>query len=345
MQGKNTKVEGTTVTIETASAATAREIAAAAENEVLLKEGGFFGFAQTAIDVVSHGLNGVAERLGRSTFEIIASALMVVGGLIAFISWSRLLPIKSEELNFAIGLVGVGIVVGTKVCAGRWAKECNERDAASAEFWRNWVIAGVIIDGLAALAFSAAVVEDEKTGRIDYDVQIESLEREAKQIGFRADELDRPNATVEILEMDLGQLLNQTARNREGTSTGKPVKDWIGWGTESYCITTGNNTFYVDRYCADIIDADRKLKKRQAYEAELARAQAKADEAAALRAARPERSSGAALGKALGDEADVPVLRMIVPMALMFVILLVMVTAAFIAKRDPKTLPPKPQEG
>ncbi|MBA4337971.1 MAG: hypothetical protein C0421_03905 [Hyphomonas sp.] len=343
MKGERASVDGQTVTIITQSAATAREIAALAEAERLKREGGLLGWASAGIEEIGDGVALVAQKIGRGTFEIIANALMVVGGLIAFVSWSRLLPIKSDEISFAIGCVGVAIIVGAKVCAGRWAKELNEGDRPAADTWKRWAIAGVIVDAIAALAFSAAVVEDEKTGRIDYNVQIESLETEAKKIEFRAGDLDRPNTTAELLTLDLDQLLNQTARNREGTATGKPVREWIGWGTDTYCITSGNNTYYVDKYCPDIADAHRALLKRQAYEAELAKADDLRAQADALRAARPEASSGAALGDMLATE-DRPWTKAVVPMLLMLIILVVMVTTAFIAKRNPKIAAP-PQAG
>lgn len=334
MKGERASVDGQTVTITTQSAATAREIAALAEAERLKREGGALGKAGAFIEEVGDGLAVVSQKLGRGTYEIIANTAMIVGGLIAFISWSRLLPIKEAEISFAIGLIGVAIIVGAKVAAGRWAKELNEGDREAAESWKRWVIAGVIVDAIAALAFSVAVVEDEKAGRIDYDVQIESLEREAKQIEYRADALDRPNMTAELLQMDLDALLNQTARNREGTSTGKPVSEWIGWGTDNYCIAKGN-AFYVDKYCEDIAEAHRALLKRQAYEAEFAKAEAKRAEASALRAKRPDKSSGAALGSWFST-GDRPWMQAVVPMLLMLIILVVMVTTAFIAKRNPK---------
>jgi uncharacterized membrane protein len=344
MKGERASVDGQTVTITTQSAATAREIAAAAENEVLKKEGGLLGKAGAVIEEIGDGLAVVAQKIGRGTFEIIANTALVVGSLIAFLSWKRLLPIKVEEVAFAIGLVGVAIIVGAKVAAGRWAKELNEGDRAAAESWRNWAIAGVIVDAIAALAFSAAVVEDEKTGRIDYTVQIERLETDAKKIEFRAGDLDRPNTTAEILTLELDQLLNQTARNREGTSTGRPVSSWIGWGTESYCITSGNNTYYVDKYCPDIAEAHRALLKREAYERELARAAELRAAADQLRAERPEASSGAALGSMMATE-DRQWMRAVVPMLLMLIILIVMVTTAFIAKRNPKIPAPPALKG
>lgn len=340
MKTDKVTVDGTKVTITTKSSATAREIGALAEAERLKKEAGVAGALQAGIEEFGDALAGIAEKVGRGTFEIIANSALVVGAVIAFISWSRLLPLK-DDLNYLIGLVGVLIIVGAKVAAGRWAKALNKGKRSAAEHWKQLVIAGVVVDAIAALAFSVAAVEDEKSGRIDFDTQIESLERDAKQIGFRAETLDRPNTTAEILQLDLDQILNQTARNREGTSTGKPVKDWIGWGTEAYCITTGNNTYYVDRYCEDVIEADRALKKRQAYEAELARAEARLAEADALRKTRPERSSGAALGSWVST-GDRPWMQAVVPMLLMFIILIVMVTTAYIAKRDPEiAAPPK----
>lgn len=336
MQGKKVKVEGTRVEIQAGSAVTAREIAAAAEHEVLRREGGFTGAVAALIDSVGDFFATISKRLGAGTFELIANAALIVGAVIAFVSWTRLLPIDGK-VAWGVGIIGVAVIIAAKVSAGRWAVAVNEGKAGKAASWRRWTIICLIVDGLAALAFSAAVVADEKTGRIDYDTQIANLTREARQLEIRAEDLDRPNIGADILRMDLDALLNQEAKNKGGAATGRPVREWIGWGpeaqpTEAYCITSGNNTYYIDRYCADVIDAHRALMKREAYEAQLQAAADKLAEAEVLKAERPERSSASALGGLIGEGEDWA--EPLGGMLLMFVVLLVMVTAAFIAKRD-----------
>lgn len=337
MQGKNVKVEGTKVTIQTGSAATARELAAAAENEVLKREGGFTGGVAALIDNIGDFLATVSRRMGHGTFELIGNTALIVGSVIAFVSWTRLLPLENRLAAWGVGAIGVAVILAAKVSAGRWAEAVNEGKVGPALSWKRWAVICLLVDALAAFAFSAAVVADEKTGRIDYQTQIEELSREARQIEYAAADLDRPNLSAEILQMDLDVLLNREAKNSQGAATGRMVRDWIGWGaeaqpTEAYCITAGNNTYYIDLYCEDVIEAHRNLMKREAYEAQLQLAEEKRAEAERLKLERPAASSAAALGGLMSEGQDwgAPVGGML----LMFVVLLIMVTAAFIAKRD-----------
>lgn len=348
MQGKKVKVEGTRVEIQAGSAATAREIAAAAEHEVLKREGGATGKVAAWIDDVGNFIATISRRLGHGTFELIGNAALIVGSVIAFVSWTRLLPLETKVALWGVGLIGVAVIIAAKVSAGRWAEALNEGKVGPAISWKRIAVICLLVDALAALAFSAAVVADEKTGRIDYTTRIEELQREARQIEYGAADLDRPNISAEILRMDLDMLLNREAKNSQGAATGRLVRDWIGWGaepqpTDAYCITAGNNTYYVDVYCEDVIDAHRALMKREAYEAQLKLAEDKRAEADALTLNRPAASSASALGGLLaeGEDWGAPIGGML----LMFVVLLIMVWSAFIAKRDFEIEAPDTRKG
>lgn len=338
MQGKNVEVTGQTVTIQAKSAATAREIAAMAEAEVLKKEGGFLGWVRATIEDVGDGIAGVNKAIGRGTFEGISWVLLVVGSVIAFLAWSRLLPVGKEDAAIDgatfIGLVGVAVVIGCKVAAGRWALAHNQQDRPSAEFYARLCIAALAVDAIAAFAFATAVTQDAETGRIDYDVKIAAAEREAKDLDYAAEEMPRPADGADLLQMDLDRLLNRTAKNKAGTLTDRSVGSWIGWGTDAYCMPAKDSAFYIDRYCEEVIEADRALRQRLAYEAAVQAAQAKRDEAEKLRAERPEQASALTAGKALkgvfGDFGGY-----LTPVALMAIILGLMAYTAYVAKRIP----------
>ncbi len=329
METDKVKVEGDTVTIKAGSAATAREIGAKAEDDLLKKEGGIAGLIDRLLD----GAGNVVDTIGRPSFQWIAWALALVGSVIAFISWSRFLPVK--DLAWLFGSVGVCIILGTKLSSGRWATSLNASDKEQAKFWGSLAFAGLVVNFIAAFAFQAAVTSDQETGAHDADVQIAQLEREARQLNFELGSMQKPPDTAEALQFDLDLALKQQALTNAGEPARLTVAEVIGWGSEDYCMPGGNYASYVDRYCPDIIDLQRNLQRRIAYEKVVADRDAKNAEAKALRDSRPETSSSTALGRQLAAEGGA--WRQNLPGALLMLLIeLAMVVAAFTAKRHPK---------
>ncbi|MEL7112108.1 MAG: hypothetical protein AAGK93_04085 [Pseudomonadota bacterium] len=329
METDKVKVDGDTVTIKAKSADTARQIGAAAEDELLKKEGGISGF----IDRVLDGMGNVVDTIGRPSFQWIAWALALVGAVIAFISWSRFLP--SKDLAWLFGSVGVCIILGTKLSAGRWASALNEKDGEQTRFWSSLAAAGLLINFIAAFAFQAAVTADQETGAHDTDIQISQLEREIRQLNFELNSAQKPADSAEALQFDLDLALKQQALTNEGNPARLTVGEVIGWGEDEYCMPGGRYASYIDRYCPDVIDLHRDLQRRIAYEKVVADRDAKNVQVQALRDSRPKTSSSTALGQQLAAEGGA--WRQNVPGAiLMLIIELAMVVAAYTAKRHPK---------
>ncbi len=340
METGKVKVEGSSVTVDAGSSKAAREIGAKAQSDLLVQKGGLAGFTHKVWD----GMDDVVDAVGRKTFEGIAIVLMVVGAVIAYISWSRLLPIKAG-MAVLVGVVGVMIVIALKASASRWAVAQNvvedareDKDAlreakALQRRQRYQTIAAIclVLDSLAALGFSAAVAGDAETGVIDYQKQIGVLEREARELGWAADEMPRKPEALEILQEDLNRLLIQDAKRRDGQSAKMQVATAIGWGNETYCMGGTEYQFYVDKYCPDVIELHRDVRNKQLYLAKVAEKNARLAEAKALREARPETSSAMALGDNLkGFWSYAP------SVAFMALILLTMTYSAYVSKRDPK---------
>lgn len=329
METDRVKVEGNTVTIKAESSETAREIGAAAEDDLLRKEGGVAGWIDRALDAMGN----ITDTIGRPSFGWIAWALAVVGSVIAYISWSRVLP--SKDLAFLFGIVGVCILIGTKLASGRAATALNGSDAQQASYWGWFTFSGLLVNFIAALAFQAAVTADQQTGAYDADVNISNLEREARTLTFQAEQMQKPPDTLDALQFDLELALKQQAINNGGEPTRLTVSEVIAWGTDNYCLPGGNYASYVDRYCPDVVELDRKVQRRAAYDKVIGNRDAKNAEAKALRASRPKTSSSSALGSQLA--ADGGTWRKNIPGAIMMLIIeLAMVLAAFTAKRHPK---------
>lgn len=329
METDKVKVEGETVTIKAGSSETARRIGAAAQDDLLKKEGGVSGWIDRFLD----GMGNVTDTIGRPSFGWIAWALAVVGSVIAFISWSRILP--SKDLAWLFGIVGVCIIIGTKLAAGRWASALNETDTEQSRYW-SWVaLAGLAINFLAALGFQAAVTADQQTGAYDTDRQIAQLEREVRQANFELNSMQKPPDTAETLALDLDLALKQQALTNDGNPARLTVAEVIAWGTDDYCMPGGNYASYVDRYCPDIIDLQRQVQRRVSYEDAVAARDAKNAQIQTLKDSRPQTSSSTALGDQLAAEGGA--WRKNLPGALLMLIIeLAMVVSAFTAKRHPK---------
>ncbi|MEO1308463.1 MAG: hypothetical protein AAFV38_11215 [Pseudomonadota bacterium] len=329
METDKVKVDGDTVTIKAKSADTARQIGAAAEDELLKKEGGFSGLIDRFLD----GMGNVTDTIGRPSFGWIAWALAVVGSVIAFISWSRILP--SKDLAWLFGVVGVCIILGTKLAAGRWASALNVSDTEQSKYW-SWVaLAGLVINFVAALGFQAAVTADEETGAYDIGIEISQLEREVRQANFELNSMQKPPDTAETLQLDLDLALKQQALTNEGNPARLTVGEVIAWDTDDYCMPGGNYASYVDRYCPDVIDLQKQLQRRISYEEAVAARDAKNAQIQTLKDSRPQTSSSTALGNQLASEGGA--WRKNLPGALLMLIIeLAMVVAAFTAKRHPK---------
>lgn len=365
METGKTRVQGTKVTVDTGSVSKAREIGADLELEVLRSANPVAGMIATG----GRWLNEVATVVGRGTFEVAASVLLFIGGLIAFLSWSRLLPLEHAfrtetdpgmDLRFLVGIVGVVVAVFAKVSAGRaaiWQNALEDarldndpqndiRARQSRDFYRTAAIILIVLDSLAAVAFAAAVTADMKQGLIDYDAEISQAEREARAAGYEADAMPRPGDPLELLQDDLARALNQEARNNSGGGTELKVAEVIGWGLgedgrvaavpgEDFCMPGGKYASYVDRYCAEVAELYRKVRQKELWQAKMDEKAAFEAEAQRLRDSRPEEASAAALGNELSEGAA-KVWRHVPMVSLMAIIMLFMAAAAYMAKRDPR---------
>lgn len=329
MERDKVKVDGEEVTIRAGSAAEAREIAANAEHGNMTGNRG----ADGVIDDFLDGAGRIGETLGRPIFEWAAWALAIVGGFVAYISWSRLTPDDNVKLLF--GAVGVIIILVVKISAGRWAKADNKGDNEKVRTYASIAIGGLLVNMFVAVTFQAAVSQDEQTGTLDVNRSIMALERQEREATRDIDRMQAPPFPLDILQYDLEQALNAPALNNADQPTPLSVAEVISWDTDDYCMPGGQYKSYVERYCPDIVEMHRAVKLRTDYEAMLVKRDEIRIELRKQIAARPTASSGLALGSELA-EGGREWARYVPGALLMLIIELFMVLAQYIAKRHPK---------
>ena len=329
MESNKVNVQGSDVTIKSGSEHEARELAARAEHGVLVRDHKVDEWIDGQIDSAGR----IVDTIGRPTFVWIAWALAIVGSVVAFLSWSKLMP--DEWFTWLFGMVGVAITLAAKVAAGRWAQALNYSNKEQANLFCTVAFVCLLMNMVAGAAFQAAVDLDNQAGLATIDAQAAELRREARSIDYEAERMRPPGDTLDILQWDLDQALNRPALNNAGVPTDLSVATVIGWGTDTYCMPGTQYPSYVDRYCPDIIALQRNVMAREAFEAKLDEAQLKRDAATALEATKPSASSGLALGKQMSS-GNAPWRKYLIGVFLMLIIEGAMVMAQFIAKRHPK---------
>lgn len=329
----NVQQNGTQVTIQTKSEATANSIANAARDEVLKKEGGAAGWFERTYK----SWGDVGEK--QPIFNWISYVLFACGAFIEAVSWSNLLPGKG--IGFVLGVVGVGFLAYTKMSAANYAKSLNAIDAGTdkteaAKVYKGAMIAGVIISALVAANFTASRVINEENGRASSLREIAQQELALLDLRRTARDL-KGNAgsyPLEVINDEINSLLNTTALRKDGQSSLKPVRDWIGEpDSEGFCI---GSSYYKDTYCPEIIDWKRKVKRREVYEKAEANVLAKQLEITTLRESLPQASGADSLGKMLTENSvdQNDWIKQVLPgVLLMLIIAVAMVGTTFIAKR------------
>ena len=331
METDKVKIDGDEVIIKAGSAKEAHEIAAQADREMYrANQSGADGWIDDFLD----GAGKLGETVGRPIFEWIAWALAIVGSVVAYLSWSRLTV--DENVQMLFGAVGVIIILAVKVSAGRWAKASNKGDDEKVKFYSTLAIAGLVVNMFVAVLFQAATNADEQTGALDANRTIQTLEREERELTMAINAMQAPSLPLDILQLDLEAILNQPALNNANEATPLTVAEVIGWGTDDYCMAGGQYRSYVERYCPDVVDAHRAVKLRADYEAAVGKREAVRNQVKVERDARPETSSGLALGNEIADGRGLDIARYLPGALLMLIIELFMVLAQYIAKRHPK---------
>ena len=326
METGKTTIDGSKVTIDAGSVADARALAAAAEDDLIKKNRTWAQWFDSNLD----SLGDIIDVVGRPAFNWLAWALAVIGSVIAFISWSRILPVK--EIDWLLGLVGVVIVLFTKLAAARWASSVNFNDKQQVKFWSQLACAGLVINFVAAFAFQAAVSDDQVTGVQETREQVALLQREARELKYEADEMNAPVDPLDVLEFDLNRALNRAARNNQGQVTDLSVATVVAWGTDDYCMPGGRYASYVERYCEEVAALHRDVIIRTEYDSKISQAAVKSAEAKVKAENMPRTSSATALGKAFSSGWRVNLFGAF----LMLIIEGAMVASAYTAKRHPK---------
>lgn len=329
METDKVKIEGDEVTLKTGSAEEARKVAAYAERGVYREERGADGWIDEKLDSIGR----IGETIGRPIFEWAAWALAIVGGFVAYISWSRLTP--DDQVKMLFGVVGVIIILVVKISAGRWAKADNKEDKEKARTYASIAIGGLLVNMFVAVTFQAAVSQDERTGTLDIDRTILTLERQERELTRSIDGMRAPPLPLDVLQYDLEQALNAPALNNANEQTPLTVAEVVAWDTDDYCMPGTQYPSYVERYCPDIIDMHRAVKLRTDYEAAIIQRDTVRQQIADSIASRPASSSGLALGDQLAKGGN-NWYRYVPGALLMLIIELFMVLAQYIAKRHPK---------
>lgn len=328
MKTDNTQVEGTKVTINTDNEESARRIGAAADRFRIEIE----GKAAERIDLAFDKVADMMNVHGRPAWGAASWACFGVAAILAFLSFSRILPPIGVEL----GLIGVVLVWVVKLATGRWAKAMNASNNGAANFYMTIVLVGLLFDLGAAVFFQAAVSEDQKSGVVTVSSKIEDKERDVRDAQAVADELDHPKDGLNLLQMDIARATGARAKTKAGDDAGMTVGQAVQVGQPEYCQPAKERQFYIERYCADLFTLDRKLQQRKDWEAQIAKVNTLKAEVEKLRNEKPKQASGLVVGEKIARGSDNPWLRWIPGALAMIAINGFMVLITYAVTRDPK---------
>lgn len=280
------EIDETTVTYKATSAREASEVAADLRHK-RNRNRGLAGMMDNAFRTIGD----IANVAGPRVLWAIALSLSFVASMYAYKSFSRIMP-EDTLLSPGLGVGGVGVVIAAKFFASRWATENFEEDKAEASNYRTATVGLCFLLIIVGAAFRASVEEDQQSGVTTAHQIIDNNETRIRNLGYELEDLRRaPEYTarsVDDLSMDLRRALSRTAFNRNGDDTGQPIAEFVNAGTEDFCV---GSSYYVERYCPDILDIEEQLQYRVEYEekeAELSELRAATDE---LMGVSPERSS------------------------------------------------------
>lgn len=283
------------VVVTTGGSVEAGEVASAMRDAALRQEAPWRARLARIID----GVSGIADEGGRGLFGILAWIVALFAIYFAFTSFSRVFP-EDPVLGTGLGVVGGVIVLAIKMSAGRWAFEFCNRDKHGQLLYGSLTIAGILVVAIVGASYQAAIDDDRGAGIIEANMTIGDLEKRTRSLTREREDMrmrpDFPFETSGDISAELTRDLSRAARNRNGEVTGKPIGDHIGLGSEDFCIGT---SFYVERYCPDLLDVENRLRIRAAYEDLGEEIDANATEIARLRSNMPKQASTIALGQTM----------------------------------------------
>jgi hypothetical protein len=355
MKTERVEVEGSTVTIRADSEATAREIAAAADRDRIKREGGVSERIDQKFDSIGDVVDGL---FGRPAMGILGWVLATVASVMAFLSFERLAPSVAMQVLF--GIVGVVFVAAQKVGAARWAKADNMKADSLANFYRWMTFGAMAIVFAVSVAYQSAVSADVDSGATGIDTKIETLERAIREAEYDAGEMVRPQDPQETLRRDLDRRLARPAKNRDGAPAGFTVGEAVGAGERgedglmpaTFCMPNTGRQTYIDRECPDLIDMEKGLQRRIAYDQAIAAIDKKKLEVETLAKTKPKKSSALELGETFGKDGKLA--GFILSAAWLAFIEAFMVFFVYVSKRHPKgvtealarmSAPAEPQPG
>lgn len=340
MRSDKVNVEGREVHIIADSEATARQIAALADREVVLAEGSRAQKIDNWFDAFGDGLESLVRNVNRPALGIFAWVFAIVGGVMAYMGFGALFP----ALDWLFGIVGVVIVLAVKLFVARWARADNMGLPKVAQTYMYLAFGGMALILIVSVAFQAQVSEDVDTGAAAIHEAVEREDSAIRDLEFQVDQMVRPPDTAELLLRDIDRRLGQTAQNRDRELTDFPIGQAVGAGPRdengllpnTFCMPNKPMQFYLDKYCPDLVDMEKGLQRRLAYEKELARIAVRKADNDARRNGLPKKSSSLAFAERAGGGADVNLWGILFVALAMLFVEAGMVICQYFSKRHPK---------
>lgn len=340
-EGKNVTVEDTTVTIKAESAATARELAANAERGLISAEGSGGQKAAVKVDGSIRWWGRIVDTLGVRSLHVISFVALGLACVFMWKSGQNLTGIKGAGWLFSIFLVLV--VIGAKVGAGRWGKAVRV-NSSDKKWWMGLTVLLVVISALFGLAFQAGVTANQETGKSAVVSELRSVKTEIGELQISLlrvqNDLNFPVQSAEALTLRMEGILNRDPGNARGEPSGRPLADWVEYGTDDFCRGT---SYYKTTlpYCEQLLDLQELVQVRTDFEKGQSRLDKLRTRERELLDSRSvlQVSSASALGEVFGGDIQggwLSALILLLPGAFfMLVIDILMVGAAWLAYRFP----------
>lgn len=346
--------DGKTVTTVADSEATAREIAAAQEQTLRLREGSWWSKSNAWLDRRFQEAEETGGIFSDKAWIFASWCLFFLAAIMAWNSWFRLVPL--EGLNYTLAAIGVCVLLTMKVSAarldaadGRIMKDDLPNDHNKANFLRVILIGGLILQAVVATSLQASIATDQETGRTDAQSTIDSLRTERNTLHIAI--ASPPAATSEAQQKLIDAYLLKPVVNREGTIVVKK-----GFRVGEAIVPEGGkrctgSSYYVTIYCPVLIEMEAARDQALQYEKDRARYDAIPDQIAALEKARPAQSSTFALFDRLAGKCDhlsgncenQDLMRLFFPAFISFILDFLMCLVSYLAHRAERTPAPKPQ--
>jgi hypothetical protein len=337
------EIDGTYVGVDAGDEASARQLAAAIDRDAVRANG-------TAAEKVERGVDWLADMADRFNGPWVIIASWVLAVVASFLAWPTFAAASPKlAMAWLFGLVGVVCVVVVKLFAGRSGKAAANGDKEGAKLWGGVSICGALMIFIFSVAFQTSVGEDVESGATALHDQIEAEDRAIRTAQYDVDAM--PGRTLDELAYqieDVRRARSQPARNSKGADVGLTVAAAVGGLVEpaippatepaTYCIGAKERQYYVDRYCEALIDGDRKLRQRAAFEQAAAALNKRRADLDVLRATRTEKGSSAgAVGRVMAsDKADGKIVSAVLTALLMLMVESLMWFLTYVSKRYPK---------